>query len=353
MRQIVSSLVVIFAPPVLPWQPENKARFIISKLNTGYDADTLQSELGFEQQDIQEAKKIMAINRMTHALDLPDSLKKRIESPRSKITSTINRVFGSSAGQKFLKIRPSPKYGIVGSTTRQQFMRAFKLLVEDIASGRENSRTLNTNEDITKYFQQRKPQAVAKGRGRFVPEDITPPSPDTVPASSQRPKQKKIHQTVIPSSLKVVCTDNERIKEIRKELTKLRREKFPNAGAALLRVFFELTVKNYLIRIGKLQVMEAKQKEKGRLPQNWPSLRILTKAVLPIAKKKLPQAQQQKIEKALKHDRAAPFTIDGLHAFMHTDDFPGSRDILQFWNRTESLFRLMLEKEPEDSGSNQ
>ena len=288
--------------PVLAWQPGNKARFIISKLGHGYDSDTLQSKLGFSQQEIQEAKKITVIDRMARAIDLSGKLKKKVESPRSNIVSTIDRVFESSAGQKFLKIKPSPNHGIIGSTTQEEFMRAFKLLVEDIASGKENSRTLNTHDDIEQYFKHRNPKAIAKGSGRFEPESIIQQEPAAASAlsSKRRPKQKKIHATVIPSNLKIRCTDNRRIIDIRRELIKLKHEKFPNAGAALLRVFFELTVKDYLIRKGELQNMQAKQRrETGKLPLNWPSFRTLTSAVLSIAKQKLSRHNSEKLKKPL------------------------------------------------------
>jgi hypothetical protein len=34
---------------------------------------------------------------------------------------------------------------------------------------------------------------------------------------------------------------------------------------------------------------------------------------------------------------------------VHQFDLPSARDILQFWKRTEPLFRLMLEQDPEDT----
>ena len=63
--EVISSVPVTIAPsrraadpiiagrhisnPVLPWQAENRASFILSKLEEGYDNDQIESELGFEQ----------------------------------------------------------------------------------------------------------------------------------------------------------------------------------------------------------------------------------------------------------------------------------------------------------------
>ncbi len=45
-----------------------------------------------------------------------------------------------------------------------------------------------------------------------------------------------------------------------------------------------------------------------------------------------------------------PLAVASLHGFVHQDDFPSARDILQFWKRTEPLFRLMLEQDQGGAG---
>ena len=69
--------------------------------------------------------------------------------------------------------------------------------------------------------------------------------------------------------------------------------------------------------------------------------------IIRIAKNKLTKADALKVEKAIRYDSAAPFTLSELHGFVHQADLPSARDILQFWNRTEPLFRLMLEQDYE------
>ena len=130
---------------------------------------------------------------------------------------------------------------------------------------------------------------------------------------------------------------------------KLDREEFTNAGAVLLRVFFELAVLHYLERTGELPKIIKKLEEKaGRpLPFSTPTMKQLMPIITQIAKDKLNRADALKVERAIRYDRSAPFTISGLHAFVHESDLPSPRDIEQFWNRTEPLFRLMLEQDHE------
>ena len=79
--------------PVLAWQAENRASFILSKLEEGYDNDQIESELGFDKQDIQKARQTRAIAETIRAIDLPTEVKSKVDDPRAKLFSTIERVF--------------------------------------------------------------------------------------------------------------------------------------------------------------------------------------------------------------------------------------------------------------------
>ncbi|OWT58383.1 hypothetical protein CEY11_15540 [Candidimonas nitroreducens] len=114
----------------------------------------------------------------------------------------------------------------------------------------------------------------------------------------------------------------------------------------MLRVFFELAVTHYLERTGALDRITQELKEKGKLQFDTPQMKQLIPEITKIAKAKLDRNDASKVEKAIKYDSSAPFTLSDLHAFVHQNsELPGERDILQFWLRTEPLFRLMLEKD--------
>ena len=76
-------------------------------------------------------------------------------------------------------------------------------------------------------------------------------------------------------------------------------------------------------------------------------MKQLVPEITRIAKNKLTRADALKVEKAIRYDPAAPFTLSEFHGFVHQSDLPSARDIFQFWNRTEPLFRLMLEQDQE------
>jgi ParB-like chromosome segregation protein Spo0J len=341
--------------PVLAWQAENRASFILDKLADGYTNDQVRDRLGFSESDIQAARQTRAIADMARSITLPKEIKAKLDNPRAKLFTTLQRVFDSSIGREYLHIEPDSDHGFRGKTTREEFVRTFTQLVTDVALGNQSSRTLNTNEDIRKYFEGWEEAKRPKGtKGSFVPADIisgrSVASEPGKPSSSSKPKKTQgLSKTVVPRDFKGRY-GNERLRDIRKELVRLKRDDFPNAGAVLLRVFFELAVLDYLQRTGALQgiVKRIESSQNGRkLPFGVPTLKQLTPDILKIAKRGLTEGEANKVEKAIRYDPSAPFSISELHGFVHHTDLPGSRDIQQFWNRTEPLFRLLLDTSSE------
>lgn len=343
--------------PVLAWQAENRASFILDKLAEGYTNTQLQDQLGFSVPDIQAARQTRAVADMARSLDLPAEVRGKIENPRAKLFTTLERIFDSSVGREYLMVEPDPEHGVRGRTTKAEFLKGFAKLVTDIALGRQSSRTLNTNDNIRSYFESWKAEErPTSKRGSFVPADIVQERTSVSSSKKSQPepqvkKGRQLSKTVIPRDFKVRY-GNDRLVDIRRELTKLNREDFPNAGAVLLRVFFELAALNYLERIGELAgiISKIETREKHKIPFGAPTMRQLTPELTRIAKVKLKPGEAVKVEKALRYDASAPFTVSELHGFVHAGDLPSSRDILQFWNRTEPLFRLMLEQD-DDSGA--
>jgi len=339
---------------VLAWQAENRASFILDKLAEGYTNDQLRDQLGFSNADIQAARQTRAIADMARSIDLPDELKAKLEKPRTSVFSTLERVFDSSVGRQYLHVMPDPEHGLRGGTTKGEFLKGFKRLVTDVLLGKQSSRSLNKNEQIDAYFKSWPvSDRPAKKKGSFVPADVikgrsvaSHASADDRAAVSKKPAVT-VSATVVPKNFKVRY-GNTRLADIRNELANLKREKFPNASAVLLRVCFELTVLDYLERTGELSgiIQRIEQREGRKLPFGAPTMKQLVPEAVRIAKRDLAAGQAQRVEKALRYDASAPFTISELHGFVHQADLPTSRDVLQFWSRTEPLFRLMLEEAP-------
>ena len=158
--------------PVLAWQAENRASFILDKLEEGYGNDELRDELGFSLGDIQKARQTRAIADMARSLSLPEEVKAKLDNPRTKVFTTLARVFDSSIGREYLKVEPDPDHGLRGKSSRSEFVKGLTKVVSDVALGKASSRTLNSNEDIKQYFESWDRSELPYKSGSFVPADV-------------------------------------------------------------------------------------------------------------------------------------------------------------------------------------
>jgi hypothetical protein len=340
--------------PVLAWQAENRASFILDKLDEGYSNESLRDELGFTLADIQAARQTRAIADMARSLDLPEEVQAKLDAPRAKVFTTLERVFDSSVGRANLGVEPDSSLGLRGKTTPVAFKRAFTRLVSDVALKKVSSRSLNKNEDIEKYFNKWDPADLPAGKhGTFVPDDIIKGrsvsslggKPTRLESAKRGPR---VSTTVLPKDLKVrVKVRNARLRDLRDELVALDRFRFTNAGTVLLRVFLELAVADYLERTGEMGALVAVLRSHNALkPGATPTMKQMMPVIIRIAKKELSENEANQVRKALTYDRSAPFSISELNGYVHSSDIPTEKDIRQFWVRTEPLFKLMLEQEP-------
>ena len=346
-RQVASRHI---GTPVLPWEAENRAGFILAKLAEGYSTHQLRSELGFTDSDIQKARIARAIADMARSLDLPATVKGKIDNPRAQVFSTIERVLLSAPGREFFRLEPSLDHGIKGRTSKDSFSPAFSKLVSDVALKKKSSRSLNTATEISNYLKEFPDDLKPKRNGSFTPDEFRTKALSVTHDSHAEPptkREKGVFKTVLPRSVKV-SFDHEKLADMRSELVKLRRAAFPNASAFLLRAFFEIAAVEYLRRTGELQPLINDLRAQGRLQGETPTLKQIVSLLKQHAKRHLSSSQADSVEKAINYNRTAPFTISDLHSFVHqSNELPTERDVLQFWKRVEPLVRHMLQADVE------
>jgi len=344
-RQVASRHI---GTPVLAWEAENRAGFILEKLAEGYTPEQLRTNLGFSDSDIQQARQTKAVTDIARAITLPNDVKEKISNPRAKVFSTIERVLVSTPGRKFFRLEPSIEHGIVGSTSKDSFAGAFARLVSDIALNKQSSRSLNTADEIEAYLNTYPDSITPKKGGAFTPREFRSKTAATAaPITTSPPtRSKSPYRSVVPRSFKITVAQDKLI-DIRAELIRLDRKKFPNAGAFLLRAFFEIAAVDHLCRTGELPPLIAKLRQERRLIGETPTLRQMIDLLKKHAKQRLPAHLADSVEKAINYNKTAPFTISDLHSFVHqTNELPTERDILQFWKRIEPLMTLMLAPAP-------
>jgi hypothetical protein len=336
--------------PVRAWEAENRAAFVLARLKEGYTDEEMKATLGLSASDIADARRTRAIVEMAKALDLPEDVREKVHAPRATYLSTLKRVIETEMGRKHLGLEPDAKHGLRGVIPKAEFLKGFSKLVSDLASDDDvNSRSLNTKEDIDRYFKKLKPSQRPKlTKGSFTPADITSGAPSAPDPALSKPANKVVRDTKVstkglPRDFKI-AVDNTKLIKLGIELRKLDRTETPMAVAFAIRVFLELSIKDYLDRRGHLEPLNARLAAKGTLNPKFGTATLAQMAVeiRAVVKDVLTKPQLDKLGKALTGNQAQAFSIGDLNTFMHRDELPVAGDIEQFWHRIDPLMRLML-----------
>lgn len=331
-----------------PWQAEDRASFIMEKLDEGYTVDQLRDELNFTLSDIQKAKQTKSIADISRALPLADEeAKTAIAAERPGMFSTIERVFDSTYARKKLFIEPDTSHGFVVKTSKPQIEKALVKLVTDIAKGIENSRTLNNEQAIKEYFDKRwkKDELPQKKQRTTTPADLVGTGAKTdvkwVPPKKPKP-QARTSNYVIPKNFKPRY-GGKRVRAIAEELCRMKRVDYPNGGAVLLRVFLELAIRDYLTRTGAYDALCKRLEKLGKLPFGHPRMKDIVTEVLKSIELRLPKHEADLAAKAMQPNSKARFSISELHSFVHSPkDMPTAHDLEQFWERVSAAMEMLL-----------
>src|SRR6201999_1398562 len=162
---------------------------------------------------------------------------------------------------------------------REEFEKGFTRLITDVATEKENSRTLNSRSDIENYLGRIKGDLPdRKKAGAFSLKDFEAAKDTEAPAAKQKDPPKKPFvapvrksKSVIPSNVKCGIK-NSRIQAVFGELKGLNLDKHPNASAVMFRILLEFCVEHYMSKTKKIQPL-LDRTDKKKDPTWCPSLR--------------------------------------------------------------------------------
>ncbi|XXF75297.1 hypothetical protein P2318_19730 [Myxococcaceae bacterium GXIMD 01537] len=339
--------------PIKKWVRIQQARFLRSLIDTEHDIEEVARQLSMTPSEILETLRNDTMLQVALAMPLSKDVREVVQDPRRFNYSILERLLDNAAVQKFLGITFTEDGGIAGAIDEAEFKRGYTRLVSDIAKGAENTRTLNSKEDINRYltgFGEDTPNRQKKGG--FSSESLLAANAE----SSDQTKKRKVaapkrtasyatprdSQRLVPRSFKAKL-GSRRIKEIFSELSKLKVSEHPNALAVLLRIFLELLVSDYLDTTGKINELLETTKAKEKGPKWYPTLKQMLAHVLKDPDIKLPPLPRKALNKMLADDDHY-LSIDHLDAFVHNRHvLPSERDLRGVWDKLEPLLILLMD----------
>jgi hypothetical protein len=333
------------AQQIQSWKRPMQARFYRQLLERGLTPDDLVQSYGVTVGQIQDWIRADAVYRLACSLDFPDDVKAKVQNNREFPLSTLERLVESQSVRDFLMLRPDPKEVLVSSAKPEAFLKAFRRIVADVASGQVDSRVANNAENIDQYVSSLasiKP-AARSGRKFSIRDHLSQTEkPAPVVSTKSVPRRRPAASfSAIPRTLRCFCSDP-RVDDIFNELRRLRLDKNPNASAVLVRLLLEFSVSFYLDSTGQIKPLLDRFRTKDKKGPDWyPSLRQLMDHLLNI------NIGLQPLDlKALRkfvQTRAENNTLDALDGFIHNRKIePRETEIRSIVKLIEPVLQVVL-----------
>jgi hypothetical protein len=331
------------------WSPAQQARFIRTLVKGDVTIEDVAEDIKLTPGEIREFLRTDTMIQLAHVMPLDDEVRGALGDKDKFTVTTLQRLTQSTEGQAFLGITFDADGNAVGQHDAEEFKKAYTRVVTDIATGKINTRELNTSADIKKYLKtinSAKPDATKKGTwtSNSLLSGKTAAAKSAIKAATKpKPKATKDDSYLIPKGFHCGLK-SPRIREIFGELRRLKLREYPNGCAVLARIFVELVIGYHLDKTGKSQPLYDKAK-KEKKPDDWaPTLRQMMRIVLEDKDVKLKALNRKALNRMVNTD-------DSLLSLEHIDQFvhnryiaPTERELRIMWSAVEPLLEQFMEE---------
>ena len=243
--------------------------------------------------------------------------------------TTLRRLLGSPDVRSKLGLEWSDQQ-LKAVGDEQSVAKALRYVVDDIASGNINVRSVYTREQRLAYANDfptnlQPKQVHAAGNGVPLRSDTS--SQHATKRTSGRKKTTRARSQLIPRDCVLNVTDS-RLRDIEQELRKLSVDSFPNAVSVMFRVFLELSADCYVEHAGLPTSVDAKLGTK-----------LLEVTSHLASHKKLTRQQATPVRRAAQADSYLAPSVTVLHQYVHNPHmFPSPNELRIGWDNLQPWF---------------
>jgi hypothetical protein len=280
--------------------------------------------------------------RLALAVELPSNIRELVLDPQKFPISTLERVYDIADARKTLTL--SDDLATI-SCSPSDFKKAFSQIVSDVATGAQDSRTLDTANDIRDYTRKVAESAGIKETGVQVKIDTIFPQHQpsslslitkTTPKTTRSTRQSKslFGASDIPFKLKGASS----LRRFYDELRVLPVKAYPNTSAILFRVFVDKAARHYLKRKGVKTIAVGRQTKKLADVTFGEILDFLSE-------KSNPLISDDNIKKAVRTFKSSSSfkSLSILNSIVHNEELsftePQARDLFP---NVEGLLKILL-----------
>ncbi len=336
-----------------PTKPWNRAMYRAFQV-------ALLREQGYEPGDVRltdataaQAHLEAALYQVLPALPVASDVATKTSNPRTFPLSTLARIASSKSGRKLLKLETSDEHGFVTWMSQERFEAALTRVVEDLARGDQDSRSLNADASIDGYLRSlglaggRRAKAATPAAAFIDRASVETPRPARKRTRTRAVKKTKRTKLVPPGFPCDVA--NDRIEKIFDELKGLKLVDFENAIGVLFRTLLDCGVSHYLREGGHhaqlRRDLAAAKTKKGGTPRRR-NVHPTLNEMLTWIENNSPADVDARVLQAIRNFKtksAKSLCLEDLNQIVHNEYVaPGADELRRTWDSLDALLRLVL-----------
>ncbi len=294
-----------------PWKPLRQAYFYHAQIEKGKKVPGLMKD--YPNVDIPKFLKMWDVHQIATSLDYgSEEIAKKVHNQRTFPVSTIERLYDDKGFRDYLGFDFNSEGSIQISARKEDFEKAFKVIVTDAVDRVIDTRKLGDEKDRRRYFEKISKPRTGKGPVTKVANFI----------AQSPPMQIKTPNHLAPKDI-VSTLQSPAIERRLHELQTIPFKKFSNATHDLLRSFLELSLKKYLGNIG------ISPKLKGT--------KIFLEALLTAMGKKFQSESNVEMEQVVKVIKDSQWFLDAINH--NPSVFSTPEKVKEQWDTIEPLIR--------------
>ncbi|MGZ4162306.1 MAG: hypothetical protein ACXVNF_16135, partial [Neobacillus sp.] len=317
------------------WKPLRQAYFYKSQIDNGKTIDQLKEE--YPEHEIQKFIKMLEAHHLAKAISYEDDTTTlTVHDERSFPITNLERMYDDTKVLDYLGISFDKNGKISINTKEDEFKKAYKRIVEDIAKNDLNSRNTNNKEQREKYIQN-------------LPEDLKP-TKATVSSSSESFKETKIDKANLRRNIKKnkkqsglipdfmeFKLNNSSLQTLFIELQDIPVAEFPNAAHDLLRSFLECTLAYYLKNSGEYSSVDKKNNSYN------PGLKEMLNFISSAKCTSIKDDNVKQVATHLTTDYAHPYSLARFNMINHNENWVSHEgEVRAAWSKIEELMKYLL-----------
>ena len=235
-------------PTTRPWKPLRQGHFYYSQLSNKISVEDLKNK--YKGIDVEKFIKMCEVHKIAASYDFDDAvINNKVREQRTFPVSTVERLYDDSKFREHLNFDFNHNGIIKINSSRKRFDEEFKKIILDAVEKKIDTRSLNTEANRKKYFNNRLEKL--NKSSKKTNSSAYKPSP---PVKAKRTTATGLFDRSLTCTLR--CRGIERVFG---ELQTINYGKFPNAAHDLMRSFLEAILKEYL----KLKKHQVRPKRPG------------------------------------------------------------------------------------------